>query len=227
LTRCPLDYYGGHVAAWLAETGKQLHPDRVQAEQFLRLLDPDAAFFSFRTFSDTPYTRAPGRDPLERAIHGPLDACWHVLVALNQAGAAVSVTVNATNRQGRGPGDIVCVRALFVDDDCPDRRSCGFPLLPHITIESSPGRYHRYWLTRACGLNEFSAFQGRLAAIYATDHKVCALNQSMALPGFWRRKNSRRWFRTTILHTEEGVPLGYRKTMQLLETGSVKGLLHA
>lgn len=217
MTRHLFDRRIGHVAAWLKETGKRLGPDRGQAERFLRLLDANAAFFSFRTFSDTPYTREPGRDPLERAIHGTLDTCWDSLTELNRAGASISVTVNATNRQGRAPGDIVCIRALFVDDDRPDRRSGGFPLLPHITIASSPGRFHHYWLTRTCGLQDFGAYQRRLAAVYATDHKVCALNQSMALPGFWRRKNTRTWFQTTILMVGNAGPLEDQDIVQLLD----------
>ena len=217
MTRHPFDCHVGHVAAWLQETGKRLCPDRGQAERFLRLLDPSAAFFSFRTFSDTPYTRAPGRDPLERVIHGALDTCWDSLTALNRAGASISVTVNATNRQGRAPSDIVCIRALFVDDDHPDRRSGRFALFPHLTIASSPGRFHYYWLTRACGFPDFESYQRRLAAVYATDHKVCALNQSMALPGFWRRKNTRTWFRTTILRVGNAGALKDQDIVQLLD----------
>jgi hypothetical protein len=188
--RRPFDPRVTHIAAWLAQRGGSLHPDRKQADRFLRALDPDAGFFSFRTFSETPYTRLPGRDPLERAIHGSLASCWDELVALNRAGAAISVTVNATNGKGRAPGDIVRVRALFVDDDHPERRPDGLLPRAHISVQSSPGRFHHYWRVRDVSPQAFRRLQCRLAERFGTDHRVSAPNQSMALPGFWRRKSA-------------------------------------
>jgi hypothetical protein len=69
-----------HVAEWIAQQGRALIADFSEAERFLRALDPSAEVFSFRTFSDTPYTRRPGHDPLERAIHGTLADCWEALL---------------------------------------------------------------------------------------------------------------------------------------------------
>ncbi|MES9896347.1 MAG: hypothetical protein ABW141_15770 [Candidatus Thiodiazotropha endolucinida] len=106
-----------HVARWIASQGRRYPPDKGQAMRFLERLDPTAGFFSFRTFSDTEYSRSPGYDPLEKAVHGTLDACWEQLVTLNRQGAVVSVTINRTNGVGRGLSDIHQVRALFVDDD--------------------------------------------------------------------------------------------------------------
>jgi len=180
------------VAAWIAEQGRELNLDCAQAERFLKALDPWAESFSFRTFSDTPYTRLPGRDPLERALHGPLATCWAQLVALNRRGAAVSVTVNRTNGQGRAEADITRVRALFMDDDQPPQNLDRFPLPAHIQIQTSPGRYHHYWLVEDLPVARFKALQRRLAQRYHGDNRVMALNQSMQLPGFWRRKNPGR-----------------------------------
>jgi len=186
--RRPFDRQVGHVALWLEERGRELEPDPVQARRFLELLDPDADFFSFRTFSETPYTRVPGGDPLERSIHAPFEQCWDELVGLNRAGAAVAVTINATNGRGRKIDDILRVRALFLDLDRPEL--CTKPLAPEpdISVESSPGRFHHYWLTSGMPPAEFVPAQRALARRYGGDHKVCALNQAMALPGFWRRK---------------------------------------
>jgi len=176
-----------HVARWIAYQGEALIPEREMAEAFLQRLDPGAQRYSFRTFSDTEYTLAAAHDPLERAIHGSLDDCWSELVQLNRAGAAISVTVNATNGQGRAVGDIVRARALFLDDDsgCDPGR---FPLSPHLQVRSSARHCHYYWFVDGLPLASFEACQRQLAGRYGGDTRVCALNQSMQLPGLWRRK---------------------------------------
>jgi hypothetical protein len=181
------DPFVSHIARWISVQGQALKPDRGMAEAFLMRLDSLAERFSFRTFSDTSYTREGGDDPLETAIHGTLDACWHELVRLNSAGAAIAVTINQTNGHGRTPSDIVRVRALFLDDDRggdPDR----FPLRPHLQVQTSWHHCHYYWFVDGMRLGDFSQWQRQLAAHYQGDPRVFALNQSMQLPGLWRRK---------------------------------------
>jgi hypothetical protein len=202
MPRRPFDSHTAHVACWFAETGAHLSVDTDQARRFLAALDPEAGFYSFRTFSETPYTRLAGFDPLERAIQGPPDLCLPELVELNRLGATITVTINASNGLGRTEADIDRVRALFVDDDRLSERPRDYPLPPHIRVQSSPGRFHAYWLVRGVPLGAFREIQLRLAERYRTDHKVCALNQSMAVPGLWRRKRLNRWFRTTLVAVE-------------------------
>ena len=179
-----------HVAAWLRHSGGLLAPRRELAARFLHWLDPDAEEFAFRTFSDTSYTRLPGLDPLERELHGSLSACWDDLVELNRSGAAVAVTINQTNGRGRGVADIKRVRALFLDDDrgmAPDL----FALPPHCRVESSEHHSHYYWLVSGLQTGVFVDALRRLASRFGGDDRVCALNQAMQLPGFWRRKRGR------------------------------------
>ena len=209
--RRPFDERVSHISCWLAETGKALQPDRGQAERFLRLLDPEVDSFSFRTYSDTPYTRIPGSDPLECAIHGSLAQRYAELPALNRAGAAVSVTVNAGNGRGRRVEDMVRVRALFVDDDDPEGRPLPLVPDPDITVQSSPGRYHHYWMVRGLALEEFCPAQARLAGRYSTDRRVCALNQAMALPGFWRRKRVAEPYQTRLVRVRRDKGISARK----------------
>jgi hypothetical protein len=185
--RFQADPYLSHIAVWLHQTGRALKPDLDMAERFLIRLDREAVHFSFRTFSDTPYTRLKGIDPLESAIHGNLDGCWQELMKLNQAGAAIAVTINQTSGRVRSAQEIVQVRALFLDDD-RGMEPGSFPLPPHLRVMTSKQHNHYYWLVRGLELEDFSRQQSRLAAYYAGDHRVCALNQAMQLPGFWRRK---------------------------------------
>jgi hypothetical protein len=206
-----------HIAHWLANQGYGYRPQRSEAERFLKGLDPSADAFSFRTFSDTEYTRTGSRDPLEKAIHGTLDACWEQLKALNRLGAAISVTINRTNGKGRENTDIVRVRALFLDDDSggdPER----FPIKPHIQVETSPGHYHHYWLVDHIALEHFSTFQLGLAMEYQGDSRVQALNQSMQLPGFWRRKGVNRPGRPRLSVVRSHAPYPYHELERLIDT---------
>ncbi len=176
-----------HVASWLRHSGEAMAPQREMAQAFLHWLDAGAQGFAYRTFSDTPYTRQRGFDPLERALYGSLDACWAELEELNRAGAVVAVTINQTSGNGRGVDDIERVRALFLDDDrgmAPDL----FSLPPHCRVETSEGHNHYYWLVNGLETEAFTQAQRRLAARYGGDDRVCALNQAMQLPGFWRRR---------------------------------------
>lgn len=204
-----------HIAAWIAAQGYGYRPDRGEAERFLKGLDPEADSFSFRTFSDTEYTRSGPRDPLEMAIHGTLDGCWDHLENLNRLGAVISVTINRTSGQGRGVEDVEQVRALFLDDDRgghPQR----FPLKPHIQVETSPGHYHHYWRVCWLPLRHFSSLQQRLARAYQGDSRVQALNQSMQLPGFWRRKSVTRPRLSRLSAVRNHAPYPYEELEQLI-----------
>ncbi|MES9993934.1 MAG: hypothetical protein ABW098_18445 [Candidatus Thiodiazotropha sp.] len=177
----------GHIARWIQFQGAQLAVERAQAERFLKRLDSRDREFSFRTFSDSAYTRLSARDPLQQEMHGSLDACWHRLVALNRQGAVIAVTINQTNGKGRRSSDIRRVRALFLDDD-NGLDPKGLPLKPHIQVATSAGHNHYYWLVEGLPLQRFSSCQQQLADRYQGDTRVQALNQAMQLPGFWRRK---------------------------------------
>ena len=94
---------------------------------------------------------------------------------------------------------MVRVRALFVDDDDPEGRTLSLEPEPDITVQSSPGRYHHYWRVLGLALEAFAPAQVRLANRYGTDRRVCALNQAMTLPGFWRRKRLGVPYRTRLV----------------------------
>jgi len=126
------------------------------AKKFLRLLAPQGTSFTFQIFADG---KSASITPC--ILHGTLDTLADELTRLNEQGAAISVTINQTDLKGRKKENIIAVRAAFVDlDDNVDievLRSC--ELQPHIVVESSPGRYHAYWLTTNIGLDKFSNIQ--------------------------------------------------------------------
>jgi hypothetical protein len=207
LARGITDRQVAHLADWLAWQGRALVPDRAQAERFLAWLDPRAPGFWFRTFSESPVTRRPGRDPLERALYGTLEQCWEILVALNRAGAAVSVTLNASGPDGRAPEQIRRVRALVLDEDGPPGRSLVAGPVPHLSVCSSPGHHHRYWRVQGLPPAAYRTLQLALARQRGGDRRVCGVNQSMGLPGLWRRKPGRLPWRTELVAVRDRPPL--------------------
>jgi hypothetical protein len=100
----------------------------------------------------------------------------------------VFVTVNRTNGQGRKTHNIIEVRALFVDLDGPPLEPVlSASLEPHIVVESSPQRYHAYWLCDNCPLDKFGDAQKALVARFDGDD-VHDLPRVMRLPGFLHGK---------------------------------------
>ena len=111
------------------------------------------------------------------------------LTDLQHAGAGVFVTINGTDGAGRKAANIVPVRAVFVDlDGAPFEPVLACPPPPHIAVESSPGRYHAYWLVRDLPLERFAPLQKAIAARFGGDPAIHDLPRVMRLPGFWHLK---------------------------------------
>lgn len=172
------------------EEGPALELNRGEAERFLRALDPSAETWTFQTFDDDRERKAAnrGHDPFARVFHGTLDEHWPELTRLNRKGAGIFVTINETDGRGRGTKNIKRVRAVFADHDDPSRAPTKPPLKPHIVVDSSPGKSHRYWLSNDVGLDEFTSLQKALSGVLGTDGGVCDLPRVMRLPGFFHQK---------------------------------------
>jgi hypothetical protein len=160
-----------------------LNPDFKQAQAFLDAIQRDGSFI-FQTVGDGDPCKE-----LIRVIRGPLSACADTLTRLNAAGAGIFAMINeGTERRSAG---VTAVRAYFVDlDGAPVEPLIKAAMPPDILVESSPGRYHGYWLTARCPLKEFKPRQQCLAAHFDGDPVVCDLPRAMRLPGFFHRKAS-------------------------------------
>ena len=172
-----------------------LCPDIDQARQFLALLDPNPASFTFQLYPERDDCRVK-----TMILHGSIDQLAAQLITANQAGAAVAVMVNAGDQRGRKAENVVRVRAHFVDLDKPGID----PLFtaevpPHIVVESSAGKWHAYWLAEpGVPLNEFSALQQALAKRFEGDESVKDIARVMRLPGFYHQKGSGAPFMTCM-----------------------------
>jgi hypothetical protein len=176
--------------------------DRSAAEKFLKIIGRGETRFTFQTFDDdkvrakahadaNKLRRERGetelRSPFVRVLNGTLAEHFDELARLNDAGAGVFVTINATNLRGRTAKDIDKVRALFIDLD-------GSPLAVdekevHVIVETSPLKWHEYWLVDDVPLDGFTPRQKALIARHGGDKSVHDLPRVMRLPGFHHRKS--------------------------------------
>jgi hypothetical protein len=96
------------------------------------------------------------------------------------------------------------VRALFVDLDKDGRAKleavlrCERP--PDIVVESSPGKFHCYWLNDGTvQLEQFKLLQSKLAALFGGDPAINDLPRVMRLPGFFHLKDPSDPFMTRVV----------------------------
>ena len=161
-----------------------------QPQRFIKLLDPNADGFTFQTFDDD---RARKNPALTRIIQSPPPA-RDELRKMNEQGAGIFVTVNETDGNGRKSENIKRVRAIWQEDD--DAFDGRFPLDPSIVVESSPGKYHRYWLvsddwpTDEQGRTDFAAVMERMVVSYGCDKNAKDISRVLRVPGFLHLKTS-------------------------------------
>jgi hypothetical protein len=173
-------------------------PDLAQASAFLKLLDPDATSFTFQTFDDDS-ARKDNR--LARVFHGTLADHAESLTDLQSRGAGVFITINATDGTGRKAENITRVRALWLDLDGAPIEPVREWQTPHIEVESSPGKWHAYWLVNDVTLDQFTPLQAALIKKFNGDPAVKDLPRVMRLPGFWHLKPGSAPHMSRVVHT--------------------------
>ena len=209
-TEEPADIEGGSIMHVRAAKKSNAEPNHDEAERFLRLLDPDEDRFTFQTFDDDVERRdtrakelakvnaeraAKGlkprkkHDPFAGIYHGTLEENWKTLYRLNNEGAGIYITVNATDFKGRSEENIQRVRALFNDlDGVPLEPILKSKHPPHIVVKSSPEHFHPYRLVKDIPLDQFKPLQDRLRAEFGGD-VMNDLPRVLRLPGFIHRKH--------------------------------------
>jgi hypothetical protein len=165
-------------------------PDYEQAERYLRLLDPKAEQFTFQTFDDDEARKA---RTLARILH--TTARDTTLQYLHERGAGAYVTINQTDGMGRCIPNIVRIRAVWQEDDVGFKGE--FPLPPSLVVESSQGRFHRYWLVADGwpaddqGRLDFEGVMARIVSDYGSDKQAKDLSRVLRMPGFLNRKRKK------------------------------------
>jgi hypothetical protein len=159
----------------------QTIPPESQARAFLKMIDPEAKSFCFRQLPDNKVTRVRPDN-----LDGKLQEVLPKLQRANRAGGGAFVVVNDG---GQKDEDIKRVRAVFADTDGAPVEPIIDALTPHIVVETSPKKYHVYWLVSDVPLDQFTPVQLAIAKQFGTDKSVINLSRVMRMPGFYHNKN--------------------------------------
>lgn len=169
----------------------KLSPSSVAAKAFLHHLDAKG-IFTFQTFDDCKDRKDRS---LARVLHGTLEQHFAALASIQEKGGGIFVMVNEGDgvihtgkTTCRNAENVVAVRSVFVDLDGSPLAPVLKGLYPSIVVESSPDRWHGYWLTHDCPLDDFRKRQQQIAAKFNGDPKVIDLPRVMRLPGFFHQK---------------------------------------
>lgn len=184
------------LSASSASASDASFPDRAQADAFLTSLDEEAERFTFQTFDDQ---KARKDSSLARILHGTLAEHWAELVDLNLRGAGVFVTVNITDGKGRTNDNMVRPRVIFQEADHPNTPLP--PLDPHVEVESSPGKFHRYWLIDPVTAPTFDAWREvmhRMVVDFGSDPNAWDPARVLRVPGFYHQKDPSRSYMVRI-----------------------------
>ena len=170
---------------------------------------------TFQTFDDKKGPDGKCRGRLAKIIHD--DETY--LKNINDQGAGVFLTINETDGNGRETRNITKVRAIYVDLDGADVNPV-LQEMPHMVVESSPGKFHGYWLVKDFPLEAFKATQQRLIKKFGGDKAVCDLPRVMRIPGYVHHKGEP--FTTQIVFEHHGEPLTYAEVCEKFPPEPVK-----
>lgn len=155
-----------------------LTPDFSEARRFLAILAPDGNAV-FQTFDDD-------EDRKEAKLAWTTRA-FDKLQGMNARRAGVFVTINEIEGDRRKAEYVKRTRCLFADFDGVDLPEV-WPKEPSIIVNTSPGKWHAYWIAPDFPREEFADAQRAIAAYFGTDPKICDLPRVMRLPGFYHQK---------------------------------------
>lgn len=121
----------------------------------------------------------------------------------NRNAGFVSFTVNATDGEGRKKKNITEIRAFFVDlDGVPLLPVDDYPLTPSVVVNTSPGKYHLYWLVRDVPLDieVYEHYLKQLAYLFGGCEGVTDISHAMRLPGYFHMKENA--YRVNVQHVK-------------------------
>ena len=120
---------------------------------------------------------------------GTIEELTPQLQHYNKNHAFCSFTVNKTNLQNRKMESITKVTAYFADlDGTPLLPLIEYPLEPSIIVNTSPEKYHLYWLINDAKLSDFFHVQTELSTLMDSCRGVRQVNQAMRMPTFYHMK---------------------------------------
>jgi hypothetical protein len=118
-----------------------------------------------------------------------LEKAFKRLQELNQQGYGVFFCTNDVHGKRRLITSIESCRCIFQEDD--DGYGGKYPVEPTIVVQSSPGKFHRYWLLKGKGglsIDQFYDCQSRMVSTYGCDKNAFDAVRVLRVPGFYHTK---------------------------------------
>ena len=162
-------------------------PDRGMFMRFLAILDESAETFTFQSFTDSKPKPKP--DPLAQVRHGTPEELWDWAVDVNRRGAGVFCTVNETDGLGRKTDNIRRLRAIWQEAHGEGKP---WPLEPHLVVESSPGKFHRYVLADDLSPDQFVTLMDCMVRFYGSDPNAADKSRVLRAPGLYHLKDPKK-----------------------------------
>lgn len=159
-----------------------LQPDLRMAYCHLIYLDPNAKGYFFMAIKDKSYIKS--------WVNKAFNAVKNELIDYNQRGYGIYVTVNEIDSSGhRKAENVTRIRAVFEDNDTPHAVPVTYPLQPSFEVESSPGKFHRYWLVKdEMTQDNFKAVAKSLIQLCQSDPVCKDAPRVLRLAGFYHHK---------------------------------------
>ncbi|WP_136808730.1 PriCT-2 domain-containing protein [Desulfosediminicola flagellatus] len=155
------------------------------ARFFFKWLDPNSDEFFF-------WIHHPETKDVKDALIGSIDELWQELCLLNDQGYGIYVAVNQVNGRRRQKQAIARIRTVFQEDD--ENFQGDLPLAPSMVISTSPGKYHRYFLTLRTispqARKEFDDVMRCMVERYGCDRNAKDITRVLRVPGFFNTKPS-------------------------------------
>ena len=166
-------------------SGASLLPNIAMAFCHLSYLDPHASEFFFVGIDDAKKGR-----PIKVWGNVSFTAVQSELVTYNQEGYGIYVTVNEIDHSGsRKESNVTRIRSIFEDNDTVGAAPVSYTIQPSFEVESSPGKFHRYWLNSdSVSMNEFKEMAKSLVRTCGSDPACKDPPRVLRLAGFYHCK---------------------------------------
>jgi hypothetical protein len=176
--------------------------DLIATEQGLATFGP-AHSFTYQTFDDNHDRKAKS---LARIEHGAITQHVDYFNRLAAKQAGIFFCVAVTDLKGRKTENVIAFRGYWVDlDGASLDPVLKWKLKPSTVTETSPDRYHVFWLfnepvpVSQLSLAQYSATQLKLAKLFGGDKAVADPPHVARLPGSWHQKSPDAPFQVRVV----------------------------
>jgi hypothetical protein len=129
-----------------------------------------------------------GKDRYARVLPGTWERLKERLITQNKNGVGVFLTINATKNGRRKTEDLTGIRAIWNEHDSVDPLP-DWPLTPHMVVESSPQKFHSYWLVDASvSPVAFARLMAVQVRCWQSDPSAADAVRVLRIPGFLHQK---------------------------------------